>query len=229
MLHNFRKSPGTEKPAALSKQDILLKGLEVLGEYYSLGAGKQHLFDELRHLESEAKYHADRLGQIKEKGQAVLDIVRDLRLVDGIIQKYVYKKNALIQILLDVQMEFNWLPQHCLEWVSTRLNIPHTNIYTIANFYEALSLEPRGAHIIQVPMCTSCHVRGAEGLLDSVSSILGIKPGETDSEQQFTLERVGCIGYCALAPVVKIDDQCYSDPTVAELKEILNNYRKKVQ
>lgn len=204
----------------LNKETVVLKGLEVLGQYYSLGFKERQFFDELRSLESEAKYHADRLGQVKEKGQEVLDIVRDLRLVDGIIQKYAFKKNALIQILLDIQMEFNWLPRHCLEWVSTRLNIPHTNIYTVANFYEALSLEPRGAHLIQICTGTACHVRGAAGLVDRVSHILGIEPGQTDSEQLFTLETVHCLGCCALGPVMVVDGEYYSNPSTKQLEEI---------
>ncbi len=206
--------------APLDKQNVVLKGLEVLGQYYSLGFKERQFFDELRSLESEAKYHADRFGQVKEKGQAVLDIVRDLRLVDGIIQKYAYKKNALIQILLDIQTEFNWLPRHCLEWVSTRLNIPNTNIYSIANFYEALSVEPRGEHLIQICTGTACHVRGATGLVDRVSSILGIEPGQTDSEQLFTLETVHCLGCCALGPVMVVDGEYYSNPSTKQIGEI---------
>jgi len=222
-----RAAPPLEAPekALLDKQNVVLKGLEVLGQYYSLGFKERQFFDELRSLESEAKYHADRLGQVKEKGQAVLDIVGDLRLVDGIIQKYAYKKNALIQILLDIQMEFNWLPRHCLEWVSTRLNIPHTSIYTIANFYEALSLEPRGAHLIQICTGTACHVRGAAGLVDRVSSILGIEPGQTDSEQLFTLETVHCLGCCALGPVMVVDGEYYSSPSTKQIQEIAASYK----
>ena len=217
-----RVVPPLEVPekAPLNKQNVVLKGLEVLGQYYSLGFKERQFFDELRSLESEAKYHADRLGQVKEKGQAVLDVVRDLRLVDGIIQKYAYKKNALIQILLDIQMEFNWLPRHCLEWVSTRLNISHTSIYTVANFYEALSLEPRGAHLIQICTGTACHVRGAAGLVDRVSSILGVEPGQTDSEQLFTLETVHCLGCCALGPVMVVDGEYYSNPSTKQIAEI---------
>ncbi len=217
-----RAAPPLAAPekAPLNKQNVVLKGLEVLGQYYSLGFKERQFFDELRCLESEAKYHADRLGQVKEEGQAVLDIVHDLRLVDGIIQKYAYKKNALIQILLDIQMEFNWLPRHCLEWVSTRLNIPHNNIYTIANFYEALSLEPRGAHLIQICTGTACHVRGAASLVDRVSCIMDIEPGQTDSEQLFTLETVHCLGCCALGPVMVVDGEYYSNPSTKQIQEI---------
>lgn len=210
----------TPEKVPVDKQNIVLKGLEVLGQYYLLGFKERQFFDELRSLESEAKYHADRLGQVKEKGQAVLGIVHDLRLVNGIIQKYAYKKNALIQILLDIQMEFHWLPRHCLEWVSTRLNIPRINIYTIANFYEALSIEPRGAHLIQICTGTACHVRGATSLVDRISSVLGIEPGQTDSEQLVTLETVHCLGCCALGPVMVVDGKYYSNPSTKQIQEI---------
>jgi len=208
------------------KQDILLKGLEVLGESYSLGIEKRHFFEELRYLEAEAKYHAESLGQIKKKEKAIQDVVSELRVVDDIIDKYEYKKSALIQILLDIQIKLNWLPRHTLKWVSIRLNIPLANVYNIATFYEALSLEPRGVHIVQVCEGTACHVRGSAGLMERISSLLGIQPGETDSEQLFTLKSVRCLGCCALAPVIKIDDKYYSNPTVTRFKKILNTYKE---
>ncbi len=215
-------APPLEAPekAPLNKQNIVLKGLEVLGQYYSLGLKKQHFFDELRYLEVEAEYHAERLGLIEKKEEAILDIVHDLRLVDDIIEKYNYKKNALIQILLDIQTQVHWIPGHALRWVSTRLNIPLARIYNIANFYEALNLEPRGAHLIQICTGTACHVRGAAGLVDRVSSILGIQPGETDSEQLFTLEAVHCLGCCALGPVMVVDGEYYSNPSTKQIQEI---------
>lgn len=215
------------KPAPLNEQDILLRGLEVLGESYALGVEKRHFFEELRYLEAEAKYHAESLGQIEKKEKAIHDIVHDLRLVDEIIHKYEYKKSALIQILLDVQVKLNWLPRHTLKWVSIRLNIPLANIYRIANFYEAMSLEPRGAHTVQVCQGTACHVRGSSELMERVSSLLGIQPGETDSEQLFTLQSVRCLGCCALAPVIKIDDQYYNNPRVTKLEKIFDSYREK--
>ena len=220
-------SVGVPRPIPLDKQDILLRGLEVLGDYYSLGVEKRHFFEELRYLEAEAKYHAESLGQLKKKEKAIRDIVRELRLVDDIIDKHEYKKSALIQILLDIQMELNWLPRHTLKWVSIRLNTPLAYIYRIANFYEALSLETRGKHMVQVCQGTACHVRGSSELMERVSSLLDIKPGETDSEQLFTLQSVRCLGCCALAPVIKIDDQYYSNQKVTQLLKIFETYREK--
>jgi NADH-quinone oxidoreductase subunit E len=121
----------------------------------------------------------------------------------------------------------NWLPRHVLRWLAMRLNIPLLNIYSIANFYGAFSLRPQGKHTIQVCMGTACHVRGAPELLAKVSAVLGIKPGETDPKQLFTLKTVNCMGCCALAPVLKIDDEYFSNPKMDELKEIVNSFERK--
>ncbi len=208
------------------KYDLLLQGLDVLGEAYSIGIEKKQLLDELAYLENEAKYHAESLGQIKRKERAILDIRDDLAEVDAILRKYDFQKNSLIQVLLDVQESFRWLPRHILNWISGRLNIPIREIYVIANFYEAFSLEPRGKHTIQVCTGTACHVRGASETLIRISSTLGIAAGETDKDQVFTLETVHCIGCCALAPVVQIDSQYYRDPSKKQLDKIVKTLKK---
>jgi NADH-quinone oxidoreductase subunit E len=214
------------QPHASDKYDLLLQGLDVLGEAYSLGLEKRQLLDELTYLENEAKYHAESLGQIKKKERAILDIRDELLKVDAIMRKYDFQKNALIQVLLDVQETFRWLPRHILNWISGRLNIPLREIYIIANFYEAFSLEPRGRHIVQVCTGTACHVRGAAETLTRVSALLGIPPGQTDDKQLFTLETVHCIGCCALAPVVQIDSQYHHDPSRSKLEKIIKTLEK---
>jgi NADH-quinone oxidoreductase subunit E len=211
---------------ASKKYDLLLQGLDVLGEAYSLGIEKKQLLDELTYLENEAKYHAESLGQIKKKERAILDIREELVEVDAILQKYDFQKNSLIQVLLDVQEKFRWLPRHILNWISGRLNIPIREIYVIANFYEAFSLEPRGKHTIQVCTGTACHVRGATETLTRISTTLGIEPGQTDKDGMFTLETVHCIGCCALAPVVQIDDQYHRDPSKSKLEKIIKTLKK---
>jgi NADH-quinone oxidoreductase subunit E len=204
----------------------LLQGLDVLGEAYALGMGKRQLIDELTYLENESKYHAESLGHIKKKERAILDIRNDLLEADAIMKNYDFQKNALIQVLLDVQEKFRWLPRHILSWISGRLNIPLREIYVIANFYEAFSLEPRGRHIVQVCTGTACHVRGASETLMRIAATLGIEPGQTDSKQLFTLETVHCIGCCALAPVVQIDSQYYRDPSKSQFEKIIKSLEK---
>lgn len=225
-LSRFRKAKETAEekaepePATVQdKHDLLLRGLDVLGEAYSLGLEKRELLEELSYLEAEAKYHAESLGQIKKKERAILDIRHDLQQADDVMEKYGFEKSALIQILLDVQEKFHWLPRHLLHWIGARLNVPPREIYTIANFYEAFSLEPRGRHLFQVCTGTACHVRGSSEMLTRLSAVLGLKPGQTDSKQLVTLKTVHCLGCCALAPVVQIDNKYYHDPSKKKLEE----------
>jgi NADH-quinone oxidoreductase subunit E len=215
-----------EAAPTTDKYDVLLQGLDVLGEAYSLGMGKRQLLDELTYLENEAKYHAESLGHIKKKERVILDIRNDLLEADAIMKNYDFQKNALIQVLLDVQEKFRWLPRHILSWISGRLNIPLREIYVIANFYEAFSLEPRGRHVVQVCTGTACHVRGASEMLTRIAATLGLEPGQTDSKQSFTLETVHCIGCCALAPVVQIDSQYYRDPSKNQFEKIIKSLEK---
>jgi NADH-quinone oxidoreductase subunit E len=220
------KASAEEQPHSSNKYDLLLQGLDVLGEAYSIGIEKRQLLDELTYLENEAKYHAESLGQIKKKERAILDIRDELMKADAIMRKYDFQKNSLIQVLLDVQETFRWLPRHILNWIAGRLSIPLREIYVVANFYEAFSLEPRGRHIVQVCTGTACHVRGASEMLTRVSMALGMQPGQTDSRQEFTLETVHCLGCCALAPVVQIDAQYYHDPTRSKLEKIIKSLEK---
>jgi len=222
-LSTLRKQANAPK----AKQDLLLQGLDFLGEAYSMGIEKRQLLDELKLLENEAKHHAESLGQSKKKERALLNIRKDLEEADAIMRDYGFRKNALIQMLLDIQERFHWLPRHILSWISGRLNIPLREIYVIANFYEAFSLEPRGRHSFQVCTGTACHVRGASELLTRVSAALSLQPGQTDSNLTYTLETVHCLGCCALAPVIQIDSEYYRDPDRSKLDKIIKTMQKK--
>ena len=216
------KPPPMEAPRP-SEPDILLKGLETLGQYYSLGLQDHTLAGELRALEAEAQYHSKVLGQIREKEKAIADLLADLRLVDEIVERHGFRKSALIQILLDIQSQKNWLPRHTLLWVWRRLNIPLALIYQVAQFYEAFSLEPQGRHIVQVCMGTACHVQKAPEFLATISAVLGIKPGQTDSKLLFTLKTAHCFGCCALAPVMRIDETYHRNQSLKQLKAIFSS------
>jgi len=209
-----------QQNSELTKSAVLLRGLELLGEYYSLGLDNPPLKLELRNLENEAVRHALALRQIRKKGEAIGQTVQELSNVDKIIDKHQGNKSALIQILLDIQARDHWLPKPALMWVSERLGVTWSQIYHIASFYKAFSLIPQGRHTVQVCLGTACQVRGAPRLLDRVMDILKLRPGETDQEQRFTLSTVNCLGCCALGPVMVIDGQYYSKPTVKEIERI---------
>jgi NADH-quinone oxidoreductase subunit E len=122
---------------------------------------------------------------------------------------------------LQLQAKKRWLPRHALQWVARRLGVPLARVYEVASFYEAFSLVPQGAHTLQVCMGTSCHVRRAPELSATVSAVLGVPPGGTDAKMMFTFKQVNCLGCCALAPVMTLDKQYHSNPSLKELRRIL--------
>ena len=144
--------------------------------------------------------------------------------VNRIINKYPAQPGVLIQLLLDLQNELNWIPKEAILSVSERLQIPVSQIYRVASFYKAMSLRPRGEHIINVCMGTACHVRGGVRIIDKVEESLNIKAGETTPDMKFTLERVNCLGCCALGPVIMVDKDYYGKVAPAKVKEVLRNY-----
>ena len=214
-----------EKRSDLSKTDILLRGLELLSEYYSLGLDRPPLNVELRELEKEAMCHFQELKRIKHREESVREMVQELRDIDKIIDEYNGDKSALIQILLKIQANNHWLPKPALMWVSERLGVPMSQILNIATFYKAFSLDPKGKHLVRVCLGTACHVRGGPRILDAAEQFLGIEPGETTSDLNFTLEGVNCLGCCALGPVMMVDNTHYGKLAPSKVGEILSKYR----
>lgn len=156
---------------------------------------------------------------------SVKEQLMDTDTIDQIIDKHRCAADSLIQVLLDVQSEYHWLPKSALERVAERLNVPMARIQHIATFYKAFSVVPKGRHEVHVCMGTACHVRGATRILDSVEDITGIHPGETDLELKYSLETVNCLGCCALGPVVEIDGKAHGKVTTAETPKILDKYK----
>ena len=144
--------------------------------------------------------------------------------IDRIIDKYINDEGVLIQLLLDIQHEFNWIPKEAIMRINERLKIPVSEIYRVASFYTALSLKPRGRHLIRVCFGTACYVRGGPRILDSVECRLGIRAGETTSDGKFTLETVNCLGCCALGPVIEIDGQYHGRLFSVNIEKMLSSY-----
>ena len=149
----------------------------------------------------------------------------DIQKIDQIIDKHQGAADLLIQVLLDIQSEYRWLPKAALHRVGERLQVPMSRILHIATFYKAFSSVPKGRHQVHVCMGTACHVRGAPRVLDTVQDVTGIRPGETDLEYKFSLETVNCLGCCALGPVVEIDGKTHGNVTTAETADILDKYK----
>jgi NADH-quinone oxidoreductase subunit E len=127
----------------------------------------------------------------------------------------------VIGALQDVQDEFNYLPEEALTYFSRKSEIPLSRLYGVVRFYNAFSLKPRGKYIIRVCLGTACHLKGGGRIADAVANELDIEHGETTKDQLFTLERVNCLGTCALAPVITINNKYHGKMTVTKMLKIV--------
>jgi NADH-quinone oxidoreductase subunit E len=150
-----------------------------------------------------------------------LDTKSYAEVVNSILAKYELDAAMLVGILQDIQTEINYLPKECLVMVSEGLNIPLSRVFSVATFFKAFSLKPRGRHNLHVCMGTACHVRGAEKVLDKLQTELCLCAGETSADMKFTLETVNCVGACALGPVVVVDGEYAGQVTTDKVKSIL--------
>jgi NADH-quinone oxidoreductase subunit E len=148
--------------------------------------------------------------------------------IDEIIEKYGGERRWLINILFEIQTEYRYLPKRALEQLSQRMAIPLIDIYGIATFYKAFTLQPRGQHTVTVCLGTACHVRGSTGVLEELQRELGVCPGQTTQDQEFSLETVNCLGCCAQGPMVVMDDEYHGQMTPAKVRGLLSAASKKV-
>ncbi|MCO5252100.1 MAG: NADH-quinone oxidoreductase subunit NuoE [Ignavibacteriae bacterium HGW-Ignavibacteriae-1] len=136
-----------------------------------------------------------------------------------------HPESYLIAILHKVQGIYGFLSEIHLDEVAHLLQVPTANVYGVATFYHYFRLKPRGQFAISVCMGTACFVKGADSVLTSFKSELGIDMGETTSDGLFSLEGTRCIGVCALAPVVTINDRVYSNVVSQQVSQILNEIK----
>ncbi len=145
--------------------------------------------------------------------------------VDEILHEHRGEKGPIVSILQSINSSYNYLPEDVLRYLARQLDIPLSLIYRIATFYASFSLKPRGKHIVTVCMGTTCHVKGAPLIVETLERALGIATGETSEDMAFTLETVNCIGCCGLAPVMTIGEDLYGKLTQAEVLKIVEKYR----
>jgi NADH-quinone oxidoreductase subunit E len=146
--------------------------------------------------------------------------------LESILDRHGRDSANVVAILQDIQAEANWLPEEDLRYVCTELEIPLSKMMALATFYKAFSLKPRGKHIVSVCLGTACHVRGGERILGAVERELGILGGETDDDLQWTLETVGCLGACALGPILVVDGEYHGQMTSVKATRLLQRIKK---
>lgn len=144
--------------------------------------------------------------------------------VERIVNRYRRDVGMMVSILQDIQAEYNYLPREALEEVSRCLGVAVSQVYSVGTFFKAFSLKPRGRHLVNVCLGTACHVRGAVRVLDRMERELGIKPGETTGDLKYTLERVNCVGACAMGPVVVVNQEPVGEMTAEKVRPLLDKY-----
>jgi len=146
--------------------------------------------------------------------------------VSEILTRYQGDSSSIIAILQDIQEDFSYLPPPVLKTISHELGIPLSRILSLATFYKAFSLKPKGKHPIHVCLGTACHVRGAQRIIEKFERDLGIKSGETSADREFSLDAVRCVGCCGLAPVVMIGEDVHGKVTQTKIPGLLKKYKK---
>jgi len=145
----------------------------------------------------------------------------DVDRLEEILAKHGFDPSSVIAMLQDVQEEYGYLPREALTHISDRLGVPLSQVYSLATFFRAFSLKPKGRHRIVVCTGTACHVRGAPRVLEELQRSLGIGPGETTHNLEFSLETVNCVGACALGPIVIVDGKYHGHMTPTRVRTLL--------
>ncbi len=139
----------------------------------------------------------------------------------GVLEPYEGQKGALITILQKTQEELGYLPEEAIAEIADFLGMTPNEVYGVATFYAEFRFKPEGKNVVKVCQGTACHVRGSHRILEGVQDKLGIEPGGVTEDHKFGVERVACVGCCALAPVMIVNDTVYAKMTAGEAKKIL--------
>lgn len=218
-----------KKSENISKKDIVNTKtkqipIELSSNYYNNTSEAYQEMSKINKIQTQLNEWIAELNKIKsEKETELEEIISDFKIIDKIIEKHEYSRNNLIQMLIDFQAEYNWLPKHILFYVGSKLNISLSQIYSIASFYKFFNLEPKGKYQILVCSGTACHVRGSISLLQRIINILKVKPGDTTNDFKFTLDTVNCLGCCALGPVLYFNNKYFSNPSAKVLEKLFNS------
>lgn len=146
--------------------------------------------------------------------------------MSAILGEFKGERGDLIPVLQRSQERMGYLRQDAIRQISRWLKVSENEIFGVATFYAQFRLHPPGEHHIRVCLGTACHVKGGEQILDTAKRRLKIETGETTADRQYDLERVACLGCCALAPVVTFDDKIYSQMSVLRMQRLLDEEKR---
>jgi NADH:ubiquinone oxidoreductase subunit E len=146
--------------------------------------------------------------------------------IDSILEGRRSQPHQLIEVLQDVQAQFGYISEEAMLVVSKELGMPALDVYSIASFYKAFSLKPRGKNVLTVCTGTACHVRGSKQVLNQATGQLKVEPDEMSSDGLFTVEHVNCLGACALAPVVTENGNHHHHMSPSKMRKLIKSCQK---
>ncbi|MFH1723043.1 MAG: NAD(P)H-dependent oxidoreductase subunit E [Elusimicrobiota bacterium] len=149
------------------------------------------------------------------------------KVVERILKSRDGGRLSLIAILQDIQAELGYLPEDALRAVSKGTGRSLIDIYGVASFYHSFRFKPKGKHLLSVCLGTACHVRGGAHVAEELCKKLGVEPGETSSDGEFTLETVNCLGCCAIGPVVVKDGQYHGQVSIKDVEPLIGGHKSK--
>jgi NADH-quinone oxidoreductase subunit E len=147
--------------------------------------------------------------------------------VDEILKSFTGKKEELIPILQQVQQALGYLPAPAIKRIADFVRVPEATAFGVATFYAQFKLVPSGRNIVRVCRGTACHVKGGSRILQEVQKKLGIKQGENTPDMEYALETVACIGACALAPNMVVNNKIYGNMKTSKITSILDSYKER--
>lgn len=143
--------------------------------------------------------------------------VKEHPIINDILSRYAKERSNLIPILQEAQEKLGYLPEEAMEAIAGFLNLSNSTVYATSTFYSQFKFTPTGKKLVKVCHGTACHVRGGTRILSEVEKQLGIKPGETTDDREYSLETIACFGSCALAPVMVVDNDVYGRMTTSKV------------
>lgn len=146
-----------------------------------------------------------------------------------ILKQYTPDRENLLYILHDIQnsKKEKYLTDEDLQAVADYCNVSKAEVHGVVTFYTMFSVRKRGCNVIRLCISPPCHMMGSQSVLDYLKKTLNVKEGETTEDGLFTLETAACLGICAVAPAMMINDEMYGNLTPEKIDEIINTYREK--
>ena len=164
--------------------------------------------------------------QPQSNGSHTLEVSAEfiLSAVRNAVERHGATRDELIPILTEVNRAVGYLPSAALEEISRLMQVPRSQLFSVATFYRMLSTEKLGRHVIQFCESAPCHVVGGRQVWQALQDTLDLEPGQTTPDGKWSLVTVSCLGVCGVGPVVVVDDDIYGNVTPAQISDILARY-----